>query len=140
MIRRFRQIMEDDDGRECEFWCVAFQSETARELALGSVIAQEITRPMPPDQGDEPRPPGRPSFDDVIAAAIEALGSAIDGCESAAAAVHLIRREIARTGDADSIPAAKTVRRYLAEHCAGQKSGQKSGQKFSRGRMARTGG
>ncbi len=118
--------MEDDDGRECEFWCVAFESEAARELALGSVIAQEITRPMPPDQGDEPRPRGRPSKAAVIAAAVSALGEELGDAPSLADRGRRVLRYLKDSmTDPEDIPRRSTVESYLAAHPVARKSTKK---------------
>ena len=127
MIRRFRQVMEDADGRECEFWCVAFESEAARELALGSAIAHEMSRPMPSGSDcGEPRPRGRPSKDALIAAAVSALGDEVgEELPLAERRRRVLRYLAAAETDPADIPGRTTVEKYLAGHPVARKSAKK---------------
>lgn len=128
--RRFQLII---DG--VQFHCAAFES--AHELdALLSGHCAEV--PAPEQIDVAPRPRGRPSFDQVISAALESLGN-LDASATRAAQVRCVLREIARRcSDPTQIPSRATVERYL-RHSDGQKARQNSPQKARSGKVTPTG-
>jgi hypothetical protein len=119
--RRFKLVFEDGSV----FHCAAFDSEAAREQALATVH-QGAPRDAP---SQEPRPRGRPSFDDTIATAVDALGEQLKD-QSLAARTRLVLRQFAQTvTDASLIPSWRTVETYLAEQPVRRKSRNKSRRK-----------
>jgi hypothetical protein len=95
-----------------------FDSDAELEAFLigRSPIANHATRPAPKlDDEQEVRPVGRPSFRDVIDAAIDALGaSALDARLPLRARARLVAKQIAKAGSADEVPAPRTIEYRIA--------------------------
>lgn len=128
--RRFELII---DG--VQFRCAAFESAHKLDALLTGHCAKV---PAPEQIGVEPRLRGRPPFDQVISAALQALGD-LGALATRAARVRCVLREIARPcSDPTQIPSRDTVERYL-RNCEGQKTRQDSPQKSRRVKVAATG-
>lgn len=93
----------------------------------------------PPDD-PEPRPPGRPSFDDVLSEAVKLLGDALDPRTSLSARARRLLRHLAETHTAEEIPSMSKARAFLAERPVARNSASKSARKPKRARIARTEG
>jgi hypothetical protein len=105
---------------------LAFDSDVElEEFLAGRGLVGTVTEPASAarKQADaEPRPRGRPPFDDVIAAAVTTLGAEIDRVDTLRAAAGLVQRAIAAAGAApDAVPSTKTIERFLAERWPRQK-------------------
>ncbi|MHB8816559.1 MAG: hypothetical protein ACYDAE_25305 [Steroidobacteraceae bacterium] len=136
-IRRFKLTFEDDGS---EFFCAAFESQGAREQALARHAEIQAAVEAPEQIGAEPRPRGRPSYESLIASAVEDLGARLDQRASLAERVRRVLRHLAETCEASEIPGTRTVERYLAEQPVRQKARQKSRQNSARAKLATTGG
>jgi hypothetical protein len=96
---------------------LAFDSEEELESFLGSrgtlaVDAVETGRAM--SAPSEPRPPGRPSMDARIAAAMDQLADRLAECDSIAARARLLCAHLKETlPPGADLPAERTVRVYL---------------------------
>jgi hypothetical protein len=131
MVRRFKLTFEDDGS---EFFCAAFESEGAREQALSGAA---LAPPTAPERIEtEPRPRGRPSYESLIGAAVEALGTQLDPQTSLAERVRRVLRHLAETCEPSEIPGTRTVERYLAEQPVRQKARQKSRQNSAGAKLA----
>lgn len=126
---------------------LAFASERELEAFLagsGAVLAKTLSPATRLQVDEEPGPRGRPSFDELLGNAVDALGAEIDRCATLRSAARLVQRAMARDGDANSVPSSKTIERFLAEHrprrAKGQKGAQKWGQKSKDARISRNGG
>ena len=117
---------------------IAFPSESELE-AFCAARGLETVRPVTsPANHPYERPPGRPSFDSVIAAAVAELK--LDNRASLSDRARLVLRYLAQSHAAENIPCRRTVTRYLIAQCAGQRDGQNRGHKAGRARMRRSGG
>lgn len=142
-----RRFKLEIDG--CMFFCAAFESERdldallAGRLAISSGVNLS-SAPGPagldwPPRIKPERPVGRPSFDSVLADAVQALQ--LDPAQSLAERTRRVLRHLAETCEASEIPGTRTVERYLAEQQpVRQKSRQKSRQKPLSAKLATTGG
>ncbi len=119
-VRRFRQVFEDDDGCEHVFWCAAFESEAAREHALGGTPTSEISPALAP-VADGARPPGRPSFTELIEAAVESIEAELEELPTLAARARRVLKRIAQEAEPAGIPSRDTVERFLRDRPTRQK-------------------
>jgi hypothetical protein len=135
-----RRFKLEIDGTE--FFCAAFESAQALEAALTGQpqigTGVDLTQAVPERVEADVRSRGRPSFDDLIGEAVQALQ--LDPRATLADRVRRVLRHLAETCDASEIPGTRTVERYLAERPVRQKPRQKSRQKSSRAKITRTGG
>ena len=114
--RRFKLTF--DDGSE--FFCAAFESEGAREQAIAGVSIPAI-EPFESAAEEQPRPRGRPSFDAVIAEAVQTLQ--LEETSPLAERARCVLKYLAETcSDPADIPNARTVERHLAKNASTTKS------------------
>jgi hypothetical protein len=113
-VRRFKLVFEDDGSA---FHCAAFESEDAREQVLAKVQSVQLAPIDAVSQAQaEPRRPGRPSFDELLASAVDALAQQLDGEQVAAQAriVHAYLQE--RCDPEDALPALRTIEIFIGTY------------------------
>jgi hypothetical protein len=143
--------------------CAPFSQTVAGETAFGIVFATEaerneclvlllaggresaslsqpigsgssISAATPPALAEEEsRRPGRPSHDNMIAAALEQLGRRLDRRRPLAAQRRVVLRYLAQPGRcaAASIPGKRTVEQYLRQHPPVRKNSRRKPRKKS---------
>ena len=109
------------------------------EPALGKARPRSSTQE--PTEVTEPQGVGRPGFGALIDEAIADVGpKATDDRLPLAHRARLVMRQIAQHSDPDSIPAERTVRKYLSALSTSKKVGRNSGQNSGRNsKWGRTG-
>ena len=107
---------------------LAFDSEEALEAFLGArgVVLVDGREQQP--RGEPQRRRGRPSFDELLAGAIDALGVELDRTDSLAAQARLVREHIEATGEQP--PSQRKVETFLAVYRRPILDPQKITQKF----------
>jgi hypothetical protein len=99
----------------------------------------EVAAPADPPT-HEPHRRGRPSFAVMLEAAAKTLRRKLSRCDSLSARARLVLRHLAQTLDAEDLPAASTVRAFLAERPIAKKIAEKSAEKSERAKIHRIGG
>ena len=95
-------------------FCAAFETEAERRAALSGDLAP-LPHVMPPAQGvkkSAARARGRPSFDVMLAEAVETLQ--LNPKHPLAERARAVLRHLAETRDASEIPSRRTVESFLA--------------------------
>lgn len=137
-VRRFR-IRFEDDGHEVEFACAAWPTAADREEALAGLRAVEPTGSDPPPP-PETRARGRPSFDEILGAAVAALGPTLDPNLPLAERRRRVLRYLAESGaDPADLPKRSTAETYLAAHQSPKKSAKKLPEKSVISKITATG-
>jgi hypothetical protein len=123
-------------GETC--YGLAWDSEAARDefLAARGIVLVDSAPPTAPSATppEEVRPPGRPSLNGIIAAAIEELGDQLSADDSNAAQARVVREHLLETLPPDDVPTDRTVRNYLKlnpiprRRRVGNNSGNNSGK------------
>jgi hypothetical protein len=87
---------------------------------------------------EEPRAPGRPSFNRILDQAAKAL--ALDPQDSLSDRARRILRHLAKTHSADELPSQRCVRDFLAEQSVRKNGGNKYGKNKRRAKLLATQG
>ncbi len=114
-------------------WCVAFESEAERRAAMRGEPPRTCPSQLSCEAAElpaDPRPRGRPSFDSLLDAAVEAVGPELARMSTLAdRARHVLKHLAQSCEDPLEIPSRDTVERYLRQREPRQKGRQKSRQK-----------
>ena len=138
MSGRLFELVLDGEVR----YCVAYASDAERCAALHGAGAQSsrLVDPSASDPvSDSPaRPRGRPSFETVLAEAVQTLQ--LDTKRPLAERARAVLRYLAETRDASEIPRRRTVENFLAAAPARRNSRKKSRKKSDRAKLTQSGG
>ena len=117
-------------------YCVAFETERERRAVLSGDLAPLAHVILAPQSVKESaaRARGRPSFDPILAAALESLQ--LNSKHSLAERARAVQKHLAVSSPASQIPSRRTVENFLAAAPARRNSRSKLRKKSDRVKLA----